>query len=118
MGCRNILPLFVDSKLPRLVTGEGCSLEPSFLGSLDLLFQQLHRPGAVVEDAGRTESAVDERALGAGHENGDPTLANRAWCCAQFGHGGLQFQWFIVRGFLLFVPIMLGDSSPQASEQC
>ena len=50
-------------------------------------FQAAHRLPAVVENAGRTVAAIDERPMGPSHEDGDLVPTNGAGRGSQVGEG-------------------------------
>jgi hypothetical protein len=57
--------------------------------------QAAHRFPAVVENAGRTVTAVDERAMGSGHEDGDSMSTDGAGRSPQFGEGRFKLYRFL-----------------------
>ena|SRR6266478_7334621 len=53
--------------------------------------QAAHRFPTVVENAGRTVTAIDERPMGPGHEDGDLMPTNGAGRSSQVGEGRFKF---------------------------
>jgi len=62
--------------------------------------QAAHRLPAVVENAGRTVPAIDERPMGPGHEDGDLVPTNGAGRSSQVGEGRFKlYRCFGSHGF-------------------
>jgi hypothetical protein len=59
------------------------------------ILQAAHGFPTVVENAGRTVTAIDERPVGPGHENGDLMSTNRAGRSSQVGEGWLELYRFL-----------------------
>jgi len=57
--------------------------------------QTAHRFPAVVENAGRTVPAIDERPMGPGHENSDLMSTDRAGRGSQVGEGRCELHRFL-----------------------
>ena len=70
------------------------------------ILQTAHRLPTVVENAGRTVAAIDERTPGPGHEDGDLMSTNGAGSSSQVGEG--RFKLYRFSGTVgLFEPFLM-----------